>query len=927
MSKFHKFLIINMFGVFCVGLLSSCGGGSSGTSNDDNNQIQTITGSASSLTFTTPYLIPSVDGKSMTGYIQVSNPTSLSVNHIDYGVKGIDGKSVGNIKFTHEGHNCRNVEIIADCILAVTLESSSSFTGFSVVARNQNANQSLDNRLLSLSSISSTYASLSLSNFNIVGIQPTDFSNVLGADGINLYYHNKVLKDTPYIIITGVVSSDSVGDFNNVTLVDDQGHALEKQVILSNNLGAGAANLTQGDVFALRLGVPPGLNSKIFKLRIDEESTTGTTEIQTSMASYNLTTVSQEAIISVIPQVVTLSNVVPSRLVSLANFGDVTATNIQVTSMSDNLQIIPLTVNSLESRSSAAFTVSIKDPTQIVNGSNVLTISYNNGKGNVSFGITVNITGANPSGPTPGLNLMLSPDNNFYTTSLLGSVSRTLTLTNQGNTNESNFEFVLPTNFTLTMGNTSPVCNVSGSTVSNTLLPNESCSLNITYTNHTPTAESVGVITVNYNYGADSANAQLSVNYMVTQTIRNWIWEGGESSVNQPGNYLSIGTPGGTPGARGGAVSWTDKQGNLWLFGGTGYDSVSSFGALNDLWQYNVTSRSWIWESGSNTVNQVGNYPPFGTVGGYPGARGLALSAIDESGNLWLFGGAYGAFDLNDLWQYNRVSKTWTWEGGESSGNQPGNYPSFGTVGGYPGARDSGALWVDHSGNLWLFGGNDNTSATMNDLWQYNIASKTWTWEGGESSANQLGSYPPFGTSGGYPGSRNSAMSVIDESGNLWLFGGIGYADIDTLGTLNDLWQYNTTTKTWIWESGSNTIDQTGSYPEFGSSGGYPGARGSGIFWADNMGNLWIFGGRDTTRGFWYNDMWKYNIATKTWTWVAGENTPNQNGIYQTPNVVGGSPGARFMTSGWVDNNGYLWLFGGLGYANTIGFLNDLWRY
>jgi N-acetylneuraminic acid mutarotase len=32
--------------------------------------------------------------------------------------------------------------------------------------------------------------------------------------------------------------------------------------------------------------------------------------------------------------------------------------------------------------------------------------------------------------------------------------------------------------------------------------------------------------------------------------------------------------------------SWIDASGNLWLFGGNGYDSTGNFGYLNDLWQY-----------------------------------------------------------------------------------------------------------------------------------------------------------------------------------------------------------------------------------------------------------------------------------------------------------------------------------------------------
>ncbi len=36
--------------------------------------------------------------------------------------------------------------------------------------------------------------------------------------------------------------------------------------------------------------------------------------------------------------------------------------------------------------------------------------------------------------------------------------------------------------------------------------------------------------------------------------------------------------------------SWIDSSGNLWLFGGYGYDSTGTVGKLNDLWQYSPTT-------------------------------------------------------------------------------------------------------------------------------------------------------------------------------------------------------------------------------------------------------------------------------------------------------------------------------------------------
>lgn len=49
---------------------------------------------------------------------------------------------------------------------------------------------------------------------------------------------------------------------------------------------------------------------------------------------------------------------------------------------------------------------------------------------------------------------------------------------------------------------------------------------------------------------------------------------------------------GNLPGGRHDPVSWKDANGwadaggNLWLFGGKGYDSAGTLGDLNDLWKY-----------------------------------------------------------------------------------------------------------------------------------------------------------------------------------------------------------------------------------------------------------------------------------------------------------------------------------------------------
>ena len=85
-----------------------------------------------------------------------------------------------------------------------------------------------------------------------------------------------------------------------------------------------------------------------------------------------------------------------------------------------------------------------------------------------------------------------------------------------------------------------------------------------------------------------------------TPTNMEWTWMGGDSNPPEytyypaaPGVYGSLGVPAATnvPGSRTQAASWTDSNGNFWLFGGLGYDSVPADNRsdLNDLWAYGIT--------------------------------------------------------------------------------------------------------------------------------------------------------------------------------------------------------------------------------------------------------------------------------------------------------------------------------------------------
>ena len=137
---------------------------------------------------------------------------------------------------------------------------------------------------------------------------------------------------------------------------------------------------------------------------------------------------------------------------------------------------------------------------------------------------------------------------------------------------------------------------------------------------------------------------------------------------------------------------------------------------------------------------------------------------------------------------------------------------------------------------------------------------------------------------------------------------------------------------------------------------------------------------RELCQTGYHNDLWKYDIAAATWTWVSGSSDANQYGcerkekkrnyhetepffpfflffrlagIYGTQGIGTTStiPGAREFSSTWNGANGKLVLFGGYGFATSTsgelfsfffrfffeltlwneiwiqGYLSDMWEY
>jgi N-acetylneuraminic acid mutarotase len=222
----------------------------------------------------------------------------------------------------------------------------------------------------------------------------------------------------------------------------------------------------------------------------------------------------------------------------------------------------------------------------------------------------------------------------------------------------------------------------------------------------------------------------------------------------------------------------------------------------------------------------------------------------------------------------------------------------------------------------------------LNDLWKYSPSSGEWTWVSGSSIGGAKGIYGTRGVAAAtnVPGGRAGAVSWMDASGNLWLFGGQGFDSTTTANWLNDLWEYSPSSGEWTWVSGSSTGGAPAVYGTQGAAAAtnVPGARAGAVSWMDASGNLWLFGGQ-VSASDWSGDLWEYSPQSGEWTWVSGSSAVNDSGVYGTQGVaaISNMPGARAAAVGWTDARGNLWLFGGIedGSTGTGNDVNDLWKY
>ncbi|HKR03890.1 MAG TPA: T9SS type A sorting domain-containing protein [Bacteroidia bacterium] len=343
-------------------------------------------------------------------------------------------------------------------------------------------------------------------------------------------------------------------------------------------------------------------------------------------------------------------------------------------------------------------------------------------------------------------------------------------------------------------------------------------------------------------------------------SINIWTWIKGSSMLNDTGSYGLQGIPSVTnapPSRSWGAATWTDLNGDFWLYGGTSkLVGTSSFCGRGDLWKYNIASNTWTWMQGSPSCS---SYPYYGTIGipspsNTPGSRNeFSATWVDSSNNLWMFSGR----GSNDLWKYTISSNEWTMVKGDTLPAQPAVYGTMGVPDplNIPGGRYPYCTWKDKNEKFWLFGGlKVPFGYNLNDMWMYDPLSNNWTWMSGTNLTNQAAITGAFcDASANYiPASRfENRARWTDACGKFWMYGG---------SHTNDLWYFNPVTLEWSMINGdpTNQFFHSAIYGTMGvpSPLNQPGSRSGSVSWISNNGELYHFGGTDILDR--RNDLWKY---------------------------------------------------------------------
>ncbi len=351
----------------------------------------------SKLIFVAPSILPSLANTTGINYMGVYNPTNTAINNISYSLGQIVGSGSSVTLDQNSAKTCANIAAKSSCFLKLSVPESTIAGGAVVTASNSDG----------------TEAATPLA----IGVQQVPYVESANANGVGLYFYPKAQyseSGVPFMLATAVVQSPNVGNINTIELVDESGNLIAGQYVTSGNSGAGAATLTMGSVVQIVVPLPQGVNlSQNYKVRTSYQSapstlstiaeklglankqTQATSNQTTGTQIYTVTTQGDNINLQLTPNQVYLTANNPIQYGYLYNIGNLTASQIQVSSSSPNVRVTAADA--------------------ILNGQRVIKVTYELINTTVAPATnTVTVTAQNPAGQTQtstgNTNQNVSPD-------------------------------------------------------------------------------------------------------------------------------------------------------------------------------------------------------------------------------------------------------------------------------------------------------------------------------------------------------------------------------------------------------------------------------------------------------------------------------------------------------------------------------------
>lgn len=329
-----------------------------------------------------PSILPSLANKTGINYVGVYNPSDVAISGVKYSLTQQVGSGNSISMDMESAIACATVAAKSSCYLKLSVPESTIAGGAVVTAIESNGLE----------------AAAPLA----IGVQQILYTESANANGVGLYFYSKAQyseSGVPFILVTAVVQSPNVGNINTIELVDESGNVIPNQTVTSNNSGPGNSPLQMGDVVEIALPLPRGVNlTQNMKVQTSYQTLDSST-LSSIAAKLNLKGIAPKAVnnktignqvytvttqgsninLQFTPNQVYLTGANPLQYGYLYNIGNLTASQIQLTSSSPNVRVTAADA--------------------ILNGQRVINVTYELINTTVAPATnTVTVSAANPSG-------------------------------------------------------------------------------------------------------------------------------------------------------------------------------------------------------------------------------------------------------------------------------------------------------------------------------------------------------------------------------------------------------------------------------------------------------------------------------------------------------------------------------------------------